>query len=121
MIRRIVMDTSTLVSAALRPDAIPDRAVTRALTRGELFSSLATLCELDEVLARSKLDAYVDLESRRLFARTIRRGSRLIEVSEEFSAMVRGSCRDAKDEPFLALALAANAEAMVSSDKDLLV
>jgi putative PIN family toxin of toxin-antitoxin system len=120
MIRRIVLDTSTLVSAALRPDSTPDQAVTYALTRAEVFCSPSTFHELETVPARPKFNVYVDAESRRRFVKIIRARSTEIEVSVELLTSVRGSCRDANDDQFLALALAANADAIVSSDKDLL-
>lgn len=121
MIRRVVLDTSTLVSAALRPNSTPDQAVTYALTRAEVFCSLSTLDELETVHARPKFNVYVGAESRRRFVNIVRARSTEIEVSVELLALVRGSCRDANDDQFLGLALAANAEAIVSSDKDLLV
>lgn len=46
---RVVFDTSTLVSAALRVGSLPHRALTHVLREGEVCVSSATLAELDEV------------------------------------------------------------------------
>jgi len=120
-IRRVVLDTSTLVSATLRTGSIPDQALSKALDSCLLCASEKTLAELEQVLERGKFDRYRDLESRRAFVAMIRLHSHLFAVDlADFSAVVP-PCRDPKDDQFLALAMAAEAGAIVSSDHDLLV
>ena len=56
--QRVVIDTSTLVGAILRPDSVPRRAFMAAVRTCELCVSLETLAELREVLQRPKFDRY---------------------------------------------------------------
>jgi len=116
--RRVVLDTSVLVSAALRIDSIPHRALLKALASCEVCASTETLAELESVLSRSKFDGYLNQESRRNFVAMIRRSVHLFAVD---ASAIQPRCRDPKDDQFLALALAAEADVIVSSDQDLLV
>lgn len=119
--RRVVFDTSTLVSAALRVGSMPHLAVRQAIAHGEVCVSVATLAEFELVLSRPKFDRYSPHEVRRSFLDWLRLHSSLVSVSEADSANVIPSCRDPKDNPFLALVLACSADVLVSSDADLLV
>jgi putative PIN family toxin of toxin-antitoxin system len=118
---RVVFDTSTLVSAALRTGSVPYRALVEALAAWELCASLETLAELDRVVRRRKFARYLDAESRTAFAALVRRNARIFEVPEACTIAVDPSCRDAMDNKFLALAGIADADAIVSSDVDLVV
>ena len=118
---RVVFDTSTLVSAALRVGSPPHRALAHALQEGEVCVSSATLAELDEVLMRSKFDRYQATETRREFAALLRRRAALFAVSETQVSSVTPACRDPKDNQFLALLQACAADVLISSDADLLV
>jgi putative PIN family toxin of toxin-antitoxin system len=120
-IRRVVLDTSTLVSTALRIDSVPHQALQIALASCDLCASAETLAELELVLARDKFDRYLDREPRRAFVALIRRNVRLFALQNVDTLSVQPPCRDPKDTRFLALALAAEADAVVSSDEDLLV
>ena len=62
--RRVVIDTSTLIGAILRPDSIPRQAFLAALRACEPCVSPATLQELREVLLRPKFDRYAPLQAR---------------------------------------------------------
>jgi putative PIN family toxin of toxin-antitoxin system len=119
--RRIVLDTSTLVSAALYTGSIPDHALSNAMEFFYLCASIETLAELERVLDREKFDRYRDQKSRRTFVAMIRRRSVLSAVELTDLSAVDPPYRDPKDNKFLALALAAEADAIVSSDEDLLV
>ena len=57
---RVVIDTSTLVGAVLRPGSPPRRALLAALSRATVCVSPATLAELERVLLREKFDRYLD-------------------------------------------------------------
>jgi len=120
-LRRVVFDTSTLASAALRVGSLPHRALAHALTVGEVCASASTLTELDEVLMRPKFDNYQPVEVRREFAAVLRQSASLFVVSEADISNVVPPCRDSKENQFLALILACDADALVSSDADLLV
>lgn len=120
MILRAVFDTSTLVSAALRPDSIPDQALSHGMVHHQVLSSRNALEELERVLARDKFDRYMSREARAEFIRRFRRDVVLCEVSAAEIQLLSTACRDPYDAPFLALALAAKASLIVSSDADLL-
>ncbi|MBK9572868.1 MAG: putative toxin-antitoxin system toxin component, PIN family [Rhodoferax sp.] len=120
-LRRVVFDTSTLVSAALRVGSVPHRALAHVLSAGEVCVSAATLAELEEVLTRPKFDRYQSADARRGFAAIVRRHAALFTVSEGTEFNLPSPCRDPKDNKFLALIQACEADALVSSDADLLV
>jgi predicted nucleic acid-binding protein len=90
--KRIVLDTSTLIGAVLRENSISRQVLIKALSEGELCASLATIAELEEVIAREKFDRSLNIP-----------------------------CSDPRDNKFLALALACRADVLVSSDDDLLI
>ena len=119
--RRVVVDTSTLVSAALFTGSIPDQVLSIALESFDLCLSVATLAELEQVLDRGKFDRYRIRESRRAFVALIRQRTRLFTVDLTDLIVVDPPCRDPKDNQFLALAQVAEADVLVSSDEDLLV
>ena len=120
VLRRVVLDTSTLVSAALRVGSVPHQALLKALGSCELCASSATLGELEQVLKRDKFDRYLDTETRLSFVALIRQHTHLFDVQEADELSVQPACRDPKDNKFLALALVCEAGAIISSDKDLL-
>lgn len=115
LIRRVVFDTSTLVSAALRVHSIPACALAKALGEYQLCSSEATLQELTTVLLRPKFDRYLARPEREAFVALMNRVTVLWTVQERVS-----DCRDPSDNKFLALAIACQAEHLISSDEDLL-
>lgn len=121
MSRRVVLDTSTLVSAALRIGSIPHQALLEALATCDVCASAETLDELELVLGREKFDRYLDRASRTEFVALIRRHIHLFAVQDADLEAVEPSCRDSKDNKFLALAFVTGADALVSSDEDLLV
>ncbi|HSY36885.1 MAG TPA: putative toxin-antitoxin system toxin component, PIN family [Acidobacteriaceae bacterium] len=117
-IRRVVFDTSTLVSAALRVGSVPHQALMKALASCDVCASAETLAELSTVMGRKKFDRYLERELRLEFVALMTRHVHLYGVPA--GAVAPGS-RDAKDDKFLGLVLAAEADALVSSDEDLLV
>lgn len=118
---RVVFDTSTLISAVLRPTSVPRQAFLKAIAQAELCASPATLAELELVLARDKFDRYLDRAARLEFFEIYRRHARLFPVSEAEEAALQTPCRDARDNKFLALAMICSADVVISSDDDLLV
>lgn len=119
--QRVVMDTSTLIGAVLRPESVPRQAFLAAVRHYALCVSAATLDELREVMQRPKFDRYAPLQVRLAFADLLTTRSILWEIDAASDRAASGACRDAKDDKFLALALDCQATALVSSDADLLV
>ena len=120
VLRRVVLDTCTLVSAALRVGSVAHQALLKALGSCELCASSATLNALEQVLKRDKFDRYLNTETRLSFVALIRQHTHLFDVQEADELNVQSACRDQKDNKFLALALVCEAGAIISSDKDLL-
>lgn len=116
---RLVLDTNVLVSALLWPGT-PTRLIDLA-SEGEiqLFTSRALLDELSETLHRPKFT--------RAVAATGLDATSLIKHYQRLTHLVTARqltqpiCRDADDDAVLACALAAEAEMIVTGDKDLLV
>lgn len=114
-VERVVFDTSTLVSAALRVDSVPSLAFRKALAGCELCASDETLRELEAVLSRPKFDRYLDRDERAAFVELYKTCITSCEVHE-----VVDDCRDPRDNKFLALAISCTASVLVTSDRDLL-
>jgi len=85
---RIVFDTSTLVSAALRVGSTPHQALMQAIALGEVCVSQATLAELKQVLSCSKFDLYQPQDVRRAFVDLIAKLAVQVPVSASDEASV---------------------------------
>ena len=116
----VVIDTSTLVGAVLRPASPPRQALLQIVRNHVLCISQSTLHELQTVLHRPKFDRYAPLQTRMDFLALVTQWARLCEVDATSTQIAKGVCRDPKDDKFLALALACQATTIVSSDDDLL-
>ena len=112
---RIVFDTSTLVSAVLKPQSVLAQSLARAWEVAELVVSTETLDELRQVLARDRLDRFRDIGARREFFDHYEAMTLLCPVETSVVA-----CRDPSDDKFLSLAVSAGAKLIISSDNDLL-
>ena len=108
---RLVCDTNVLI-AGLVADGLCRDIVKRRLPGHELFTSEALLAELDEKL-RDKFGVDPDKVP---FLKIYRERARVIAAAP----LAEPVCRDHDDEEVLAVAIAANAEAIVTGDKDLL-
>ncbi len=113
---RFVVDTNTLVSAALMEDSTPDRAVRRALRTGTLLSSPDTIDEATNVLSRETFDEYASWKRRRELLEALADQSVVVEPIISIEA-----CRDSDDDKFLELAVEGEADLIISGDRDLLV
>ena len=111
-----MIDASTVVSAALSPNGVPRRAIAAARRRGVIVLSEAVHGEIAEVLARPKFARTLTEDRRREVLELLAAAALWVEPEE-----IVGDCRDAKDNRYLELALAARAAAIVSGDEDLLV
>lgn len=88
---RYVADTNLLISRLLLPPSTPARAVQKAVERGDLLFSDATLEELAEVLSRPKFEKYLSRQERSEFFRLLSTISLRIPVTRVVTA-----CRDPK-------------------------
>ena len=111
----IVFDASAVVSAVLREDGVPERALLRA-EETDLFALSAEVeTEIAGVLDRPRFAAAVSASRRTRILDTLRGQAVWFAPSERVA-----DCRDAKDNKYLELALASGAWAIVSGDADLL-
>lgn len=112
----IVFDASAVVSAALRQDSVPERALLRAEATDLFALSIAVEAEIVEVLGRPRFARSVTAARRKRILDT------LCDAAVWFIPTERVTdCRDAKDNKYLELALASGAGTLVSGDADLLV
>jgi uncharacterized protein len=112
----IIFDASALVSAALKVDSVPERALLRAEEVDVFALSAAVDVEIAAVLNRPKFARTISLARRERVLEILRRSAVWFEPTVRVA-----DCRDPKDNKYLELALAAGAETIVSSDDDLLV
>lgn len=106
----IVIDASTLVSAAIGRGSVPDRAVRRAFESDAVALSEAAVSELIEVFRRPHLVRFIDPECRDEVLALLDAYGVFFAPTEHVT-----DCRDPKDNKYLELALASAAEAIVSS------
>lgn len=112
----VVFDASSIVGALLKADSVPERALLLARSHETICLSPAVEAEIREVFSRPR------------FARHLSggRGDSILSLLSMAATSVMPTeavtdCRDAKDNKYLELALAAGAQTIVSSDDDLLV
>ena len=111
---RIVLDTSVLVSAALKRQSMPGMAVHMVERRGGLLKSNVTEQQLFEVLARPYFDSLTDPDAR-AWLKDLLTAAELVTITERIAA-----CRDPTDDKFLELAVNGHADLIVSGGGDLL-
>lgn len=112
----IVFDASAVVSAALREDGTPERALLRAEETDVFALSAEVDAEIAGVLERPRFAAAISAARRTRVLDVLRGGAVWFTPSERVA-----DCRDKKDDKYLELALASGAWAIVSGDVDLLV
>ena len=111
-----MIDANTVVSAALNPGGVPRQALAAARARGVIVLSEAVYGEVSEVLARPKFRRVLTEDRRHEALELLAAAALWIEPKEAVK-----DCRDAKDNRYLELALAAQASTIVSGDEDPLV
>ena len=111
--KRVVFDTSILISAVLKPSALPAQILQTAMKECVIYLSPETFAELKEVIFRPKFDRYFIQEDMR---NTFLESFRLHAVFAEITTHVT-DCSDPKDNIFLSLARSVNAHYLVSGDK----
>lgn len=115
---RVVVDTNILVRALIKPQGSVGPVLQRLRWREyTLLLSRATLDEVVEVVHRPRLRVKYGLSDSALRAaiRLIVLRSELVQPDVQISA-----CRDPKDDKFLEVAVAGQANVIVSGDDDLL-
>jgi putative PIN family toxin of toxin-antitoxin system len=120
MIERVVFDTSTLVGAALKVGSKPHRPLMLGLSHCVLCCSDELIAELEKVLNRGYFGRYPSQPARNSFVAMTQKNAKTLRVAEIASTLVDPPCRDVSDNFILALALAAEPDAIISSDYDLL-
>lgn len=111
-----MFDANTIVSAALTPHGMPLRAMARARGIGGFALSLEVHDEIAAVLGRPKFAKILSADRREEILEWLAAAAFWFDPQERVT-----DCRDAKDNRYLALALAAGATAIVSGDADLLI
>jgi len=110
-----VIDTNILVSAVLKPDSTPGKALTLAKSIGEIVFCAETKAELLDVIARDKFDFYLDKRSRLESVNKFLISPIILKTDKTIQ------CRDEKDVVFLNVAIQTNATCIISGDQDLLI
>lgn len=111
----LVLDTNVLISAALSAQGAPAQLLRLVLQDHRLVFSQPTFDELHTRLYRPKFDRYLTLELRQRLLHDFNASAHWVELAAHPSY-----CRDPDDDQFIATALQAQADALVSGDKDLL-
>ena len=115
-VKRAVLDTNVLISAAPRQAGHPRRVID-AVRRdnAELLFSDETFDELQTRIWRSKFDAYVNRESRAIYLAQLKTVSAWVSITG-----AKMGCRDRNDDMLLETALMGDADCLVTGDRDLL-
>ena len=113
---RVVIDTNVFVSILIRPGDRFQKLIDYLDEHAAVLYSPETLTELVDVLRRDKFARYTTAAEVAEFVAWMVSGGELVTVEE-----AGAGSRDAKDNKFLALAVAGRADYLVSGDKDLLV
>jgi uncharacterized protein len=113
---RIILDTNVLVSAFVFKSEPANNVVRHTLKEHTLLFSESSIKELKSTLLKFK---YVGVTESPTITNFI---INLVRIGEHIEPKLKISdCRDPKDNKFLELAVAGNADCIVTGDKDLLV
>lgn len=112
----VVFDASSIVGALLKADSVPERALLLARSHEIICLSPAVEAEIREVFSRPRFARYLSDGRSESILGLLSMAATLVTPVEPVT-----DCRDAKDNKYLELALAAEAQTIVSSDDDLLV
>ena len=113
-IKKVVVDSNILISAAIYPTSASARALQLAVMFCELYRSDETTAEIEQVLLRDKFDRYFAAggPTRADFLSIYKDVAVLAPVTK-----IATDCSDPKDNKFLSLALSVNADVLVSGDR----
>jgi len=110
-----VLDTNVLISAIIDIESSSATALLKARNQGSLLVSHEIAKEYLSVFYRKKFDKWISFENRINFIENIIENSVFVDITRHVSV-----CRDIKDDMFLSLAVSAQANCIISGDKDLL-
>ena len=110
---RIVLDTNILIGALITKGTPPDRLY-QAWLEGEieLVKSTAQLAEVAAVLARPRLQRYLDADEAAAIVENIDTRAVILDAPPDVNLSP-----DPRDNPILAAAIAGKADLIVSGDK----
>ncbi len=110
---RIVLDTNILIGALITKGTPPD-GLYQAWLRGEieLVTSTAQMAEVAAVLARPRLQKYLDADEAAAMVENIDTRALILDAPPDVDLSP-----DPKDNPILAAAIAGKADLIVSGDK----
>jgi uncharacterized protein len=117
---RVVFDSSTLVSVVLRPASPARRAFSLALGLGVICINGAALDRLRAVLSSARFDRFMARRSRLAFVGLLSRNAWLCPSSLSEKRVVRRPRCNRDSRSVLDLAIAGEADVIVSSDRQLL-
>ena len=110
---RIVLDTNILIGALITKGTPPDRLYQAWLEGAiELVTSTAQLAEVTAVLARPRLQRYLDADEAAAIVENLDTRALILDAPPDVNLSP-----DPKDNPILAAAIAAKADLIVSGDK----
>ena len=109
----VVVDANVVVSAALKPNSVPERAIRLAYGHDVICLSERVLAEFEQVLSRPKFRHPGWSERREEILDVLLAAAAFFDHGETVTV-----CSDEKDNIYLELALAA--EVIISGDRDLL-
>lgn len=112
----IILDTNIYVSYILFRKSSLGLDVIQILQNHQYAFSDKTIHELTEVVMQSKFDRYITQQVRLNLLKGIAKDAEWFTPTETIR-----DCRDPKDNKFLELAVAANADFLITGDEDLLV
>lgn len=111
-----IFDTNTLLSALFNQHSKPGLALTIARLSGTLLISDEVAAEYLDVFSREKFNKWLSLDIRLNFIENIITYALPIQITENVVA-----CRDPKDDKYLSLAIASQADCVITGDNDLLI
>lgn len=112
----VVIDANAMVSAALKAESIPERAFQLTKAHCTICLSADVRNEIGRVLARPRFASRTSPGRIASLLNLLDEGARWVDPAVRVT-----DCRDAKDDRYLELALAASAHIIVTGDTDLLV
>jgi hypothetical protein len=115
---RAILDTQLFLRAVVNPASIPGKLIYGLRRTYQLIASDAIMAEINDVLSRPKLRAKFKTLTQKRVAELL---NELEDIEIVNPAEIPAVARDPKDDIFLACAVAAKAQYIVTEDKDLLV
>jgi putative PIN family toxin of toxin-antitoxin system len=114
--RFFVIDVNVFISAFLFTNSKPREALDKAQDSGFVLLSNSIFLELVEVINRPKFNRYLSSKRKQKLISDLTETSIFIEPN-----LVINECRDTKDNKYLELAVAGQADCIITGDQDLLI